>query len=134
MRKLLVALSLVAGLGLSAHAAGSLVPDRIYEVGIASGINFHISVSTSVVTQMDNPTLAGRVSVFVQNLDASANLWCGYNNIVSSSTGVEILKGGNFLTFGMLDKSGQPYGANALHIWCTSDGSGSTNAAIAQSY
>lgn len=127
MKRLLLLAFFVAPL---AHA-DTVVPDRVYQVAIASFTVNVITVSTSTATQMDTPLLTNRVSVEVDNIDGTASLWCGQATSVAKNAARKIAASGSWL-IGILDRSA--FTNAAMHVYCISDGTSATKAAVTQMY
>lgn len=137
MKKLLIASLFIAA---TAHA-GYFEPTRVYQVTVSSIAFAKIAVSSSTATKMDTPPLSQRVSVEIQNIDSSANLWCTPGVAVSSSpvNGSRKIAPGNTWTLPISD---QLYGSNLyantakapIDVFCTTDGAASTNAIVIQQY
>lgn len=115
-------------------------PISTYQVGIASVTTFIISVSTSSIapgaTQMDSPQLKGRVVTEIQNIDATANLWCLPTSTQPVVNGGRKIAAGNSWIVSFQDIAGRPW--NPLqaqtNFWCLSDGAAATKAAVTQIY
>jgi len=120
------------------HAAGSYVPGLMYQVGISSMTTNIISVSTFAATQVDNPVLAQRVSIEIQNIDSTANLWCLPGVSLSSApvTSSRKIAAGAAWVVSMRDTLLRPSSTSnsSIDIFCTSDGTASTKAAVSQAY
>lgn len=115
-------------------AQGSFIPALMYEVGIASITTNVIAVSTSAATRVDTPALAGRVSVEMQNIDTSASLWCGpVSGNASANSGRKITAGSSWI-LNLSDTNKKPGGEQAFSIYCLSDGTATTKAAVTQLY
>lgn len=135
---LVLGLMILAG---TAYASGGPIPDYSYQVGIASITTNIITVSTSVATQMDNPTLSQRVAIEINNIDASANLWC-----LPTSSPAPATNAGRKITAGSAwevafhDRTTVPndptrvYSSTNTNVYCVSDGGSSTKAAVSQAY
>lgn len=132
-----------------AHAAGpdGVVPAYTYQSAVSSAVVTIVTVSTSVTTgatQMDNPTLSGRVTTEIQNIDASANLWC----LITSTTpiingGRKISAGSSWIISALDFVYRNSYSTStfvnsvtrgALNFYCLSDGASGTKAAVTQAY
>lgn len=147
-RALLFAFMMFAG-RLCFADASNVTPSFVYETAVSSGNTVIIAVSSTNVTQVDNPQLVSRASIEVQNIDATANLWCV---VVSSITptvpaannGRKIAPGGswfpNFLsTISIVSFSTTTQSTTttqtAAKIWCISDSTSATSkAAVTQAY
>lgn len=119
------------------HALGNFEPSRVYEVGIATMTTTIISVSTSTVTgatQMDNPLMNERVTIEIQNIDASANLWCVGGRSNPTVNGARKIAAGNSWIVSILDRTLQTGGnpTSTFNFWCLSDGAAATSAAVTQ--
>lgn len=134
-------LGLIIGLlFISAFAKADYIePDRVYQVGIASVTVTKVTVSNSVATQVDTPTMPDRVCLEVQNIDSTANLWCVPGVAISSApvNGSRKIAPGASWVVSIIDKvycSNGPdnSGKCKLGVYCTSDGTGSTNAIVTQ--
>lgn len=130
MKKLLTAMILFS-LPSLARAASSYVPSLVYEVAGASITCTTVTVSTSAATQMDSKQLAGRVSISIQNIDSSANLWCLPTNAPATNAGEKILPNQSWV-IAIKDVPWLPYGTTPFRFWCLSDGASSTKAEVCQ--
>ena len=97
---------------------------QVSMVALSSATMNIVSVSTANVTQVDSTLLSGRVSIETQNIDPSANLWCGFNNSVTINNGRKIVP----------SSAWSVSVASTIPVYCISDGAGSTNAAVSQAY
>ena len=135
MIKKLIAATAFAFLASWSHAEGGLVPSRVYEVGISSVTLFKISVSSWQATQVDSPALSGRVSMEIQNIDSSVNLWCVPGVSISSTpvNGSRKITPGSTWVLSLINTL-YPSGS-AADVYCMNDGtSGATNAIVTQMY
>lgn len=120
----------------------------VYQTAVSSGSTLVITVSTFGATQMDNPQLAGRAAMEIQNIDSTASLWCtavsSYTpTVVSSGNGRKISSGAswypNFLSsisyvnYSTTTGNTTTY-TTAAKIWCISDGAAATKSAVTQAY
>ena len=119
------------------HAAS--VPGLFYNVAISSITTTIVTVSTTAAVQMDNPQLAGRVSIEIDNIDSTANLWClpgSTTTAAASNSGRKITPGNSWtvaIADGILGPGSLPVRTPVL-FWCRSDGTSATKAAISQAY
>lgn len=131
MLKKLVALVVLLGI-CSWARADYFEPDRVYEVGITTVSVNRILVSSSVATQMDNPAMPERVTLDIQNLDATANLFCDTNSgAVATGKGIKITPNNHYI-ISMLDKSSvllnQSTGLKqTLDVYCINDSASITS-------
>lgn len=146
-RFLLLAFMMIAGSVCYADNS-NVIAGFVYETAVSSGNTIIVNVSTSVVTQVDNPQLPGRAAVEVQNIDATANLWCvpvssSTPTVPSSGNGRKISAGAswfpNFLaTISVVTYSTTTQSSTTTlipaKIWCISDGAATTKAAVTQAY
>lgn len=117
--------------------AGTITPSFTYNTAVSSVTTQIITVSNASSVIVDTPTLLGRVVVEIQNIDATANLWCLPTNTAATNAGRKIAAGNSWIV-SLVDTV---YGTNpsapssaALHFYCVSDGGGSTKAAVTQAY
>lgn len=136
MKKLFLSLALLMGLSVISDA-GTKVPNLIYEVGISSITLFKIQASSWQATQMDNPTLTERVSIEVQNIDSTNNLWCMPGVSVSSApiNGCRKIAPGASWVVSILDKfpkadAGGIGGTVSPHVYCMTDNISTSTVAI----
>lgn len=136
MKKWIFILLCLIGLASKAHAFSN--PGLIYDVALTSATQLPISVSTVTATTMDAIQLSGRVSISIQNQDGSANLWCGFNSNVAVSGALRGHKiaAGNSWSLSIVGAyyTPQTYSSTPAHVYCISDGTGSTNASVEQMY
>lgn len=138
MKKLLIASILLFSCK-SAFCIGGQVPSLVYQVGISSITMGLVSVSTSSnigATQMDNPAMPTRVSVEIQNLDGSANLWCtAVSTTPTVNSGRKISAGASWI-MSFTDKLFVPGFSSsqgtAINFYCLSDGAAATKAWVTQ--
>lgn len=157
MRKFLAGLLLlvactVLGFPKAVHAAGENGPQPTYgyQTAVSSGVTNIVSISTSSVgnglgaTQVDASTVTGRVVIEIQNIDSAANLWC----VLGSTTptvngGRKISAGGSWIVsiastlYQTLFSTTTGLATNIAYvplIYCLSDGSAATKAAVTQTY
>lgn len=126
------------------HAGVGVIPQYFYNTAISSVTNpdpLIINVSTSSIapgaTQMDNPQLASRVIIEIQNIDATANLWCSLGSTAPFVNGGRKIAAGNSWIVSFLDKiypTTQTGSAFTVNFWCLSDGAAATKAAVTQIY
>jgi hypothetical protein len=136
MLKKLVFLTLAFALCKSAYAisAGGTFNDPVHTY-VAANSTFtvvQIAVSSSVPTQVDAATVAGRVQIEVENIDASANLWCGASVSISSTTASRKVAPGVAWVLPVSNQS--LLVGNKISVYCVTDGAASTKAAITQLY
>lgn len=133
---------LLAVCGIS-HAGGFIVPQYTYQTGVSSITTVIITVSTQGAvapgaTQMDNPQVANRVATEIQNIDATANLWCLPVSTMPVVNGGRKITPGSTWVVSFLDiiYPGTPAGGTNLPVkfWCLSDGAAVTKAAVTQAY
>jgi hypothetical protein len=140
MKKILFLAGLLLGMTGALALAAPPIPTFTYQVGVSSITTNIITVSNSVATQMDNPQLSGRVAVEVQNIDASANLWCLPTSTPApaASAGRKIAAGNSWIVSvlsGFYTGGFSPtVSTTTVNIFCISDGGGSTKAAVTQIY
>lgn len=141
MKKLCLFLMLMSGLSAFAHA-GSTIPQNTYQVALGSATTVVVAISSfnalASSNQADVPTLAGRVTMEVQNLDTALNLFCNPSPGVSTTNGRKIAPGNSWI-FAMSDflKTNLASGGSAVaaHMYCVNDGTtGTTKAAVSQAY
>ena len=142
-KKLVVALLFLA----AGRAWSFSTPTLTYQTAISSITTNIITVSTftlvpGATNQVDNPQLVGRVVMEINNMDASANLWCVPTSTapLSSNTGVgrKIAPGSSWVV-SIADGLIANFGANppvraAVKFFCISDGTSATKAAVTQEY
>jgi hypothetical protein len=134
MKKLILTVGILLGVS-QAHAAA--VPQYVAQVAMSSATTTIVTVSNASATKMDNPQLAGRIALEVQNIDSSANLWCAPSSTVTANNGRKIAAGNSWiLSFNFQTTTGTPAKPviAPFNIYCISDGGGSTNAAVTQAY
>lgn len=113
-----------------AHA-GKDSPAYTYEVGVSSVVTNIVSVSSSSATQMDSPQLVGRVSVEIQNINGSVNLWCSPSSGVTANNGRKITPGSTWV----INFSDVAVFGSAIKFYCINDSTtASSNAAVTQGY
>lgn len=139
MKKFLFIAAILLG-GLSLSYASGLVPELTYQTGISSVTTAIVTVSTSTIgagpgaTQMDSPQLIGRVAVEIQNIDATANLWCLPVSTAPVASGGRKITAGSSWVVSFKDKTANAWGNFVVKFWCISDGAASTKAAVSQMY
>lgn len=139
MKKILALLVLV----LAASKANAFsVPALTYQTMISSVTTVIVSVSSNSATgatQMDNPQLPGRVVMEIDNIDATANLWClPVSTTPVANGGRKIAPGSTWVISvadGLISGGANPPVRTTVKFWCLSDASGSTSkAAVTQGY
>lgn len=146
MKKLLLSSVIYLWLCCGLAHAGSIIPMFTYQTGVSSITTAIISVTTSVptgATQMDNPQLANRVAVEIQNIDSTANLWClpvtttpfinGGRKIASGNSWI-VSAMDNFYQIIYSSTTGSSPNTFNVKFWCLSDGAAATKAAVTQVY
>jgi len=142
VKKLLVLFSFLS-LPSLCHAIGGEVPQLVYQVGITTATQATISVSTSSIapgaTLMDTPTLSNRVSVEIQNIDTSANLWCSFTSTAPIVNGGRKISAGSSWVVSVTDRwfiptASSPRQTNLVNFYCLSDGAAATKAYVTQIY
>lgn len=133
----------------TAHAAGAygIQPAFSYQTAVSSITTNIITVSTSSTTgatQMDNPQMASRVSLEIQNIDSSANLWCLPVSTMPVVNGGRKIAPGSTWAVSTMDTYTNPSYSTSTFIttsstttakfWCLSDGAAATKAAVSQAY
>lgn len=152
MKKILSALfvGVVCVLGLSqAHAAASISPSFTYISAVSSATVSIITVSTSIIggasaSQMDSPQLAGRTAVEIQNIDATATLWCLISSTAPAASAGHKITAGNSWIVNMLDNvfytsfstttNRETTTYTNVKFYCISDGAAATKAAVTQAF
>lgn len=149
MRRILITAGLVVLYCGITKADSSIAPQPAftYNTSVASMTTVIISVSTSATTgatQVDNPQMLGRTALEIQNIDASATLWClPVSTTPTVNGGREIAPGGwwnpnSLQTYYQSTYSSSTYSVTVSSVpvkfWCLSDGSGATKAAVSQAY
>lgn len=122
--------------------AGSFEPSLFYQTAITSITINEIYVSTSTAgagpgaTQVDNPQMAGRASIEIQNIDSTANLWClAVSTAPKVSTGARKILPGSSWVISVKDKIPDPInGPTSVKFWCISDGTAFSTATVTQLY
>lgn len=149
MRKFLAGLFL-AGAGFlflssPALAGGGIVPVFGYQTAVSSITLVVVTVSTSVGTQVDNPQMANRVALEIQNIDTTANLWCVpvSSAAIAVNAGRKIAAGNSWIVSTMDTFQGVSFSTTtgratntsaSAPFYCLSDGAASTKAAVTQLY
>lgn len=130
-------------------AAGGIVPMFTYQTAVSSISTNIVTVSTAAIgvapgaTQMDSPQMYSRVSVEIQNIDSSANLWClpistmpvvnAARKIAAGSSWI-ISATDTFFQVNYSTSAGQTTVVLPVKFWCVSDGASATKAAVTQSF
>lgn len=139
MRKWILA-GLLFGATSSLYAAGNFVPTLVWQTGVSSITTNIITVSTSSVapgaTQMDSPVLKGRLVTEIQNIDATANLWCLPVSTMPVVNGGRKIAAGNSWIISFIDVAGRPLNPSQSNTdyYCLSDGAAATKAVVTQLY
>lgn len=137
MKRLLLVASLILAAGWCRAAA---IPSLVYQTGISSITTAIVNVSTASTpgaTQVDNPQVPGRVALEIQNIDATANLWCLPVSTKPVVNGGRKIPAGSSWAVSVLDtivRPGQPQSTTGVKFWCLSDGAASTKACVTQLY
>jgi hypothetical protein len=141
MKKLLLILGLLFG-GTSLAGAWDN-PTLTYQTGISSITMFTVSVSSSLTgvgfgaTQVDTPTLNGRVVMEIQNIDLGADLWCIPGSTQPAINGARKIGPGNSWIVSIsnaLIQPGFPQTSVPVGFWCIDDTTGAIKATITQMY
>lgn len=127
------------------QAAGGSVPMFTYQAAVSSITTAIVSVSTSAqpgATQMDNPQLFSRVGIEIQNIDATANLWCLAISTTPTTNNARKIAAGNSWVVSIVDTLYQISYSTVTNsvttatvpakFWCLSDGAAATKAAVTQ--
>lgn len=151
MRRVLAGIILAVGIFLpsGARAAGAfgIQPSYAYQTAVSSITTIIITVSTSSATgatQVDSPTVTNRVALEIQNIDATANLWClPVSTMPIVNGGRKIAAGASWVistadvyyttSYSTTTFLSSPVTSTAK-FWCLSDGASATKAAVSQSY
>ena len=111
-KKALVVIGLLIGCAVSAKA-------EIENSDVANSTSsVSVSVSSSVATSMDATCVPGRKSMEIQNLHASANMFCGFvSGDISTTAGRKITAGSSWiLGIRCYDKNGP-----RINVYCIND-------------
>ena len=129
--KILVTAILLMAVAKVVKAEGGV---RVYEVVDSTFMVTTVTVSTSVVTQLDSIAMSNRTVIEIQNTDTTASLWCSNDSTITSGNGHKILAGTSWILSMSNRGTLNPYSAasHALTVYCISDGAASTKAAVAQ--
>ena len=135
--KCLYALALVFLFGAPASAqtvnSRQSLPTAVYETAKGTWTTAAVLISshnTGGAIQVDATTLLNRTELSIQNLDPTANLWCGERSNVGSFRGVRIIPNGYWTIKIPAYKSD---GATALKVYCANDGAvGQSTATLVQ--
>lgn len=122
------------------------LPTLTYQVAISSIATISVQVSTSAAgagpgaTQVDVPQLAGRVALEIQNLDASANLWCLPISTAPVVGKARKIAAGATWVISTSNIHNAPVGSvgttagTPIKFWCVADGTQSSTATVTQLY
>jgi hypothetical protein len=130
------------------RAAGAygVQPAFTYQAAVSSITTTIITVSTSSIsgaTQMDNPQMASRVAIEIQNIDTAANLWCLPVSTTPTANAARKIAAGsswsvssmdNYYTTTYSSTTGSSPVTTNIKFWCLSDGAAATKAAVTQAY
>lgn len=132
---------------MAAHAGGLNSPAFTYQTAVSSATTNIVTVSTSSITgatQVDNPQVPNRVVLEIQNIDASANLWCLVNSTMPVVNGGRKISAGSSWVVSVMDNFYTQVYSTITNttstvnvsekIYCLSDGTSGTKAAVTQLY
>lgn len=123
---------LMAVVVLIACAVSAKAETDIADIAISSA-SASVSVSSSSlagdITTMDSTCVPGRKTIEIQNLHATANLFCGLTTVITSSSGRKIVAGGAWVLGIRCNDSN----SGRIKIFCVNDtGSAATTAWVTQ--
>ena len=132
--KLLISGSFTANASTASVPTGYLVGASTVTVSTTSALPIQQTISTSITdtivtvsnsaaTLVDSSPMSGRLIIKVQNIDATANLWCQPTNAVTSGNGEKLIPSAWF---------SWNLPSSVSNIWCISDGGSSTKAVVTQ--
>lgn len=127
-KKTLVVLSLMLGAVSARAQVGTQVAD-IFNSTSSVSVSISSSALAGDITQLDSTCVSGRKALLVQNLNASANMFCGLVKAnVSRTVGRKITPGAS-ATFGAACSD---FNGVRIGVWCCNDSSAAITAWVEQ--
>lgn len=141
---------LIFACAVKVHADQGVSPMFTYQTGVTSATVNIITVATSTVggglfvaANVSSPTLQGRAVIEIQNIDASANLWCLISSTAPATNAGRKIAAGNSWIVSILNSvfqdtysstTGNSTVVTPVNFYCVSDGASPTKAAVTQLY